>query len=321
MGVRMGGGRILTATCTITLSWHPWACTPLIRPGKVTVLIKINVHSVYSWINNVKVWVTNHEFHSANQVAEQIWKWVGRGHNFIAGRRWKVDGGGGYSDTFFLILKKIPTLSSIRPPTFQLPADKPKKNSFCQKLFSGNALKRWWRGEGEDTITHFWVVQKSQRWAKVQASPPSPSKPVDKQKEIRLFVQRWVGHAPRFQKRGGGWPPGPHPLPVPQPLQQTRTDCNWSWSYHIKFSFVSSNRLTSHKIGRQISAQPNFHTLYKSDQCSSKYELFSDFLVSYESWVHKLSKYIYIYKPFPQNYIYSAAISKVYNFLDTRYKD
>ena len=52
-------------------------------------------------------------------------------------------------------------------------------------------------------------MQKSQRWAKVQASPPSPSKPVDKQKEIRLFVGRWVGHAPLFKKRGGGGPPGP----------------------------------------------------------------------------------------------------------------
>ena len=31
-----------------------------------------------------------------------------------------------------------------------------------------------------------------------------------------------------------------------------------------------------------ILAQPNFHTLYKSSQCSPKHELFSDLLVSYD---------------------------------------
>ena len=33
-----------------------------------------------------------------------------------------------------------------------------------------------------------------------------------------------------------------------------------------------------------ILAQPNFHTFYKSGQCSSKHKLFSDLLVSYNRW-------------------------------------
>ena len=34
--------------------------------------------------------------------------------------------------------------------------------------------------------------------------------------------------------------------------------------------------------GQPILAQPNFHTLNKSGQCSPKHKLFSDFLVSYD---------------------------------------
>ena len=88
----------------------------------------------------------------------------------------------------------------------------------------------------------------------------------------------------------------------------------WSWIYHITLNFVSS------QIGRLIPAQPNFYTLHKSEHCSPRHELFSDFLVSYESWDHNLSIHINF---FPQNRIfyYSAAISKVYSFFwDTWYK-
>ena len=34
--------------------------------------------------------------------------------------------------------------------------------------------------------------------------------------------------------------------------------------------------------GQPILAQPNFHSLYKSGQCSPKHKLFSDLLVSYD---------------------------------------
>ena len=36
--------------------------------------------------------------------------------------------------------------------------------------------------------------------------------------------------------------------------------------------------------GQPILAQPNFHTLNKSGQCSPKHKLFSDFVVSYDRW-------------------------------------
>ena len=36
--------------------------------------------------------------------------------------------------------------------------------------------------------------------------------------------------------------------------------------------------------GQLILAQPNFHTLYKSGQCSPKYKLISDCLMSYDRW-------------------------------------
>ena len=54
-------------------------------------------------------------------------------------------------------------------------------------------------------------------------------------------------------------------------------------------NFVSS------PIGRLIPAQPNFLTLHKSEQCSPRHELFSDFLVSYESWDHNLSIHIKLF--------------------------
>ena len=41
--------------------------------------------------------------------------------------------------------------------------------------------------------------------------------------------------------------------------------------------------------------------LFLSEQCSPKHELFLDFLVSYESWIHKLSIHLNL---FPQNHIF-----------------
>ena len=99
----------------------------------------------------------------------------------------------------------------------------------------------------------------------VRSSHLPVNQPSKKKKEVFLFRSEWALHAPA--------PLPPLPPPVPLLVQQTQTDCNW-------------HGLTSHKIGRQIPAQPNFHTLYKSDQCSSKHELFSDFLVSYKTLVH-----------------------------------
>ena len=69
----------------------------------------------------------------------------------------------------------------------------------------------------------------------------------------------------------------------------------------VALSRLSSNGLTSRKIERLIPAQPNFHTLYKSEQCSFKHELFLDVLVSDESWDHKLSIHV---NHSPQNQIF-----------------
>ena len=65
--------------------------------------------------------------------------------------------------------------------------------------------------------------------------------------------------------------------------------------------FWKLQRIYLSQIGRLIPAQPNFHTLYKSEQCSPKHELFSNFLVSYKSWVYEF--FIHI-KLFPQNHIF-----------------
>ena len=69
--------------------------------------------------------------------------------------------------------------------------------------------------------------------------------------------------------------------------------------YHPQFCKLQ--RIYLLEIGRLIPAQPNFHTLYKREQCSPKHELFSDFVVSYDSWVYELSVHI---KVSPQNHIF-----------------
>ena len=79
---------------------------------------------------------------------------------------------------------------------------------------------------------------------------------------------------------------------------------NWSQlimnlSYHPQFCKLQRTHLS--QIGRLIPAQPNFHTIYKSEQCSPKHEFCSDLLVSYESWVHELSIHINLSS---QNYIF-----------------
>ena len=95
-----------------------------------------------------------------------------------------------------------------------------------------------------------------------------------KNKEKEDFFQNWVDHA------------------CPPPLFR----CHFS-----KPKLIAIDQgLTSYIIGGQIPAQPNLYTLYKSDQCSSMHELFSDFLVSYESWDYKLFIYINF---FPKNHM------------------
>ena len=87
----------------------------------------------------------------------------------------------------------------------------------------------------------------------------------------------------------------------------------------VALSRLSSNGLTSRKIERLIPAQPNFHTLYKSEQCSFKHELFLDVLVSDESWDHKLSIHV---NHSPQNQIFfiRQPFQKcIVFFWDTRY--
>ena len=49
--------------------------------------------------------------------------------------------------------------------------------------------------------------------------------------------------------------------------------------------FYAGGRLAQPN-GQPILAQRNFHTLYKSGQCSTKHELCSDFLVSYDRSIH-----------------------------------
>ena len=85
-------------------------------------------------------------------------------------------------------------------------------------------------------------------------------------------------------------------------------------SYHPQFCKLQ--RIYISQIGRLIPAQPNFHTLYKSEQFSPKHELFRTF------WCHMKVELmsLHTYKTFPlESYIcYSAAISKVYSFLGGR---
>ena len=71
-------------------------------------------------------------------------------------------------------------------------------------------------------------------------------------------------------------------------------------SRHLGLNFVSSKFCCLSQTGMLIPAQPNFHTLYKSEQGSPKHKLFLDFLVSYESWVHKLFIHMNL---LPQNHI------------------
>ena len=76
----------------------------------------------------------------------------------------------------------------------------------------------------------------------------------------------------------------------------------WGWGKRWDMSYTAQTHIhRNHKFvrpsaismlgdfslsqnGQPILAQPNFHTLYKSGQCSPKHELFSDFLVSYDRW-------------------------------------
>ena len=53
----------------------------------------------------------------------------------------------------------------------------------------------------------------------------------------------------------------------------------------IRPSAISMPRdVSPSQNGQLILAQPKFHTLYKSCQCSPKQKLFSDFWVSYDRW-------------------------------------
>ena len=74
---------------------------------------------------------------------------------------------------------------------------------------------------------------------------------------------------------------------------------NWSYPPQLRISY--KGRIYLSEIRRPIPAQPNFHTLYKSEQCSLKHELFSGFLVSYERWVYELCIHINFS---PRNHIF-----------------
>ena len=84
---------------------------------------------------------------------------------------------------------------------------------------------------------------------------------------------------------------------------------------------ISTLRDFSLSQNRQpILAQPNFHTLYKSGQCSPKHKLFSVFFVSWHRW--DLQPHIHTYENVPKVFhsTYLADCSKVSTFFwDTRY--
>ena len=72
----------------------------------------------------------------------------------------------------------------------------------------------------------------------------------------------------------------------------------WDMSCHKPISIII-NQTISNSIPRDVSlsgqpilAQPNFHTLYKSGQCSPKHKLISDFCESYDRWDIQLSIHI-----------------------------
>ena len=68
--------------------------------------------------------------------------------------------------------------------------------------------------------------------------------------------------------------------------------------------------------GQPILAQPNFHTLYKRDQCSLKHKLFSKLLVSYDRWDLQPSIHMKISRKFVTVFIWQT-IKKCQLFFET----